>query len=174
MTTRQRSSRTWCHMELPAATKPTNANFVRVIRKKCSMNQGCHKRFYRHMFFRIIYFFPFETSATASCGFLGIRGSGIHHSNDVDMRINTPILACIPEISQFTPKNRQSQKETHLPTIIFQGRDVKFRVFFTFCTSKSLLDLYFHKTPGGTRGNPITGISMEDVDWFKAFGLHVP
>ena len=25
-------------MELPAATKPTNANFVRVIRKKCSMN----------------------------------------------------------------------------------------------------------------------------------------
>ena len=27
------SSRTWCHMELPAATKPTNANFVRVIRK---------------------------------------------------------------------------------------------------------------------------------------------
>ena len=34
MTTRQRSSRTWCHMELPAATKPTNANFVRVIRTK--------------------------------------------------------------------------------------------------------------------------------------------
>ena len=57
-------------MELPAATKPTNANFVRVIRKKCSMNQGCHKRFYRHMFFRIIYFFPFETSATASCGYM--------------------------------------------------------------------------------------------------------
>ena len=56
MTTRQRSSRTWCHMELPAATKPTNANFVRVIRKKCSMNQGCHKRFYSHMFFCIIYF----------------------------------------------------------------------------------------------------------------------
>ena len=43
-------------MELPAATKPTNANFVRVIRKKCSMNQGCHKRFYSHMFFCIIYF----------------------------------------------------------------------------------------------------------------------
>ena len=39
--------------------------------KKCSMNQGCHKRFYRHMFFRIIYFFPFETSATASCGYTG-------------------------------------------------------------------------------------------------------
>ena len=38
--------------------------------KKCSMNQGCHKRFYRHMFFRIIYFFPFETSATASCGYM--------------------------------------------------------------------------------------------------------
>ena len=56
-------------MELPAATKPTNANFVRVIRKKCSMNQGCHKRFYSHMFFCIIYFFPFETSATASCGY---------------------------------------------------------------------------------------------------------
>ena len=70
MTTRQRSSRTWCHMELPAATKPTNANFVRVIRKKCSMNQGCHKRFYRHLFFCIIYFFTFETSATASCGYM--------------------------------------------------------------------------------------------------------
>ena len=40
--------------------------------KKCSVNQGCHKRFYRHMFFRIIYFFPFETSATASCGYTGI------------------------------------------------------------------------------------------------------
>ena len=53
------SSRTWRHMELPAATKPTNANFVRVIRKKGSMNQGCHKRFYRHMFFRIIYFLTF-------------------------------------------------------------------------------------------------------------------
>ena len=29
-------------MELPAATKPTDANFVRVIRKRGSMNQGCH------------------------------------------------------------------------------------------------------------------------------------
>ena len=27
----------------------------------------------------------------------------------------------------IAPKNRQSQKETHLPTIIFQGRAVKFR-----------------------------------------------
>ena len=32
----------------------------------------------------------------------------------------------------IAPKNRQSQKETHLPTIIFQGRAVKFRG----CTSK--------------------------------------
>ena len=38
--------------------------------KKCSMNQGCPKRFYRHMFFQIIYFFTFETSATASCGYM--------------------------------------------------------------------------------------------------------
>ena len=29
-------------------------------------------KFYRHMFFWIIYFFPFETSATASCGYTGI------------------------------------------------------------------------------------------------------
>ena len=26
-----------------------------------------------------------------------------------------------PEIEQLAPKNRQSQKETHFPTIIFQG-----------------------------------------------------
>ena len=64
------------HLELgvtwscPLRQSQQIANFVRVIRKKCSMNQGCHKRFYRHMFFRIIYFFPFETSATASCGYM--------------------------------------------------------------------------------------------------------
>ena len=32
---------------------------------KGSINQDCHKRFYRHMFFWFIYFFTFETSATA-------------------------------------------------------------------------------------------------------------
>ena len=38
---------------------------------KGSINQDCHKRFYRHMFFWFIYFFTFETSATASCGYTG-------------------------------------------------------------------------------------------------------
>ena len=37
---------------------------------KGSINQGCHKRFYRHMFFWYLYFLPFETSATASCGYM--------------------------------------------------------------------------------------------------------
>ena len=37
---------------------------------KGSINQGCHKRFYRHMFFWFIYILPFETSATASCGYM--------------------------------------------------------------------------------------------------------
>ena len=35
-----------------------------------SINQDCHKRFYRHMFFWFKYFFTFETSATASCGYM--------------------------------------------------------------------------------------------------------
>ena len=35
--------------------------------------ETCHThKFYRHLFFWIIYFFPFETSATASWGFTGI------------------------------------------------------------------------------------------------------
>ena len=38
---------------------------------KGSINQDCHKRFYRHMFFWFIYFFTFETSGTASCGTTG-------------------------------------------------------------------------------------------------------
>ena len=42
---------------------------------KGSINQGCHKRFYRHMFFWFIYILPFETSATASCGYM--LGDGI-------------------------------------------------------------------------------------------------
>ena len=37
---------------------------------KGSINQDCHKRFYRHMFFWFKYFFTFETSATASCGYM--------------------------------------------------------------------------------------------------------
>ena len=37
---------------------------------KGSINQGCHKRFYRHMFFWFIFTLPFETSATASCGYM--------------------------------------------------------------------------------------------------------
>ena len=53
-------------MQLRAATEPTDANFVRVVRKRL-VNQGCHKRFYRHIFFWII-LLPFETSGTASCG----------------------------------------------------------------------------------------------------------
>ena len=33
--------------------------------------ETCHMhKFYRHLFFWIIYFFPFETSATASCGYM--------------------------------------------------------------------------------------------------------
>ena len=46
--------------------------------EKTFVNQGCHKRFYRHMFFWIIgtcssglYDLPFETSGTASCGTTG-------------------------------------------------------------------------------------------------------
>ena len=36
--------------------------------------ETCHThKFYRHLFFWIIYFFPFETSATASCGYTGIN-----------------------------------------------------------------------------------------------------
>ena len=41
-------------MQLRAATKQTNPNFVRVIRQKFQSNarlgSGCHKPFYRHMF----------------------------------------------------------------------------------------------------------------------------
>ena len=41
-------------MQLRAATKQTNPNFVRVIRQKFESNarlgSGCHKPFYRHMF----------------------------------------------------------------------------------------------------------------------------
>ena len=44
---------------------------------KGSNNQDCHKRFYRHMFFWFIYFFTFETSATASCGYTGICVSSL-------------------------------------------------------------------------------------------------
>ena len=59
-------------MQLRAATKPTDTNFVRVIRKRF-VNQGCHKRLYRHMFFWIIWsIYLFETSGTASCGTTGI------------------------------------------------------------------------------------------------------
>ena len=57
-------------MELPAATKPTNANFVRVIRKnvqwiKVVTNDSigtCSSELYS--------FSLFETSATASCGYM--------------------------------------------------------------------------------------------------------
>ena len=45
------SSKIGYHMELPAVTKPTDANFIRIIRKKASMHQGWHKRFYRYMLF---------------------------------------------------------------------------------------------------------------------------
>ena len=40
---------------------------------KMGIVETCHThKFYRHLFFWIIYFFPFETSATASCGYTGI------------------------------------------------------------------------------------------------------
>ena len=61
---------------------------------KGSINQDCHKRFYRHMFFWFIYFFTFETSATASCGYTGIHinwhqttcQSSLHHQG-----LKTPV-----------------------------------------------------------------------------------
>ena len=38
---------------------------------KMGIVETCHThKFYRHLFFWIIYFFPFETSATASCGYM--------------------------------------------------------------------------------------------------------
>ena len=40
---------------------------------------------------------------------------------------------CTPRKFNIAPKNRQSQKETHLPTIIFQGLAVKFRGSITWC-----------------------------------------
>ena len=41
---------------------------------KMGIVETCHThKFYRHLFFWIIYFFPFETSATASCGYTGIN-----------------------------------------------------------------------------------------------------
>ena len=36
-------------------------------------------------------------------------------------------LECTPLKLNIAPTNRHSQKETHLPTIMFQGRAVKFR-----------------------------------------------
>ena len=39
---------------------------------KMGIVETCHThKIYRHLFFWIIYFFPFETSATASCGYTG-------------------------------------------------------------------------------------------------------
>ena len=49
---------------------------------KGSINQDCHKRFYRHMFFWFKYFFTFETSATASCGYMLYK-----HIYTIGMRI---------------------------------------------------------------------------------------
>ena len=43
---------------------------------------------------------------------------------------NRVVFSCLehtPQRFNIAPKNRQFQKETHLPTIIFQGRAVKFR-----------------------------------------------
>ena len=46
----------------------------------------------------------------------------------------------------IAPENRQSKKETHLPTIIFQGRAVKFRgciaVTYRFFEGKSCMEFY--------------------------------
>ena len=42
--------------------------------KKGSINQGCHKRFYRHMFFWFQYALPIETSGAASCGTIKLLG----------------------------------------------------------------------------------------------------
>ena len=50
-------------MQLRAATKQTNPNFVRVIRQKFQSNarlgSGCHKPFYRHMFVLIYIYITF-------------------------------------------------------------------------------------------------------------------
>ena len=45
---------------------------------KMGIVETCHThKFYRHLFFWIIYFFPFETSATASCGYMLLRYTDI-------------------------------------------------------------------------------------------------
>ena len=50
-------------MQLRAATKQTNPNFVRVIRQKfqssARLGSGCHKPFYRHMFVLSYMYFTF-------------------------------------------------------------------------------------------------------------------
>ena len=63
---------------------------------KGSINQDCHKRFYRHMFFWFIYFFTFETSATASCGYTGIQYIIIPRTDLQKLRLlqKFPLIAC--------------------------------------------------------------------------------
>jgi len=70
------SCRTCCRMQLRAATKPTDANFVRVIRQKGSSIKvvttdsigTCSSG---------LYYLPFETLGTASCGTTGILRSSV-------------------------------------------------------------------------------------------------
>ena len=44
-----------------------------------------------------------------------------------------PLFQSTPLKFNIAPKNTQSQKETHLPTIIFQGRAVKFLCYLNSC-----------------------------------------
>ena len=67
-------------MELPAATKPTDANFVRVIRKKkVQWIKVVTKDSIGTFFFWIIYFLSFETSAPASCGYMILISPTMHY-----------------------------------------------------------------------------------------------
>ena len=62
------SSRTCRRMQLHAATKPTNANFVRIIRKKVHSIKVVTNDSIGKVFLWLIVLFPFETSASGLPG----------------------------------------------------------------------------------------------------------
>ena len=65
------------------------------------VGNGCHKRFYRHMFFWFIYRLPLETSGTAS---YGTTGTTIDYSS-------TPCYLCGWDVAQrcFEPVTTKEQ-----------------------------------------------------------------
>ena len=81
---------------------------------------------------------PHSSSWQGCVPWLPWRAGCVSH----ELMIGSPRLWSIPRKFNVAPKNRQSQKEAHLPTIIFQGRTVKFRGCIRFFDWNMIHDLY--------------------------------